>query len=67
MNVIQGAMVIVDLGTPNAKYYWRGQLLTAVDRVFIYRGQSMTVHHCGLDNTTIQQMREYGIKVKEVK
>ena len=66
MTTAQGALVIADLGTPNAKYFWNGRQLTEVVKVFVYRGSSLTITHRGLDSATIEQMQAYGIKLKEV-
>ena len=67
MTTAQGSLVIIDLGTPNVKYLWNGRQLTEIVKVFVYRGSSLTITHNGLDVETIEQMRAYGIKVKEVK
>lgn len=67
MITTQGALVAVDLGTPDVKYFWNGRQLTEVVKIFVYRGTSLTVMHNGLDNETIGQMRAHGIKVKEMR
>ena len=64
MVTMQGALVIVDLGTENVKYLWKGVVQTAITKVFVDRGTSLTVHHSGLDADVIKEMKEYGIKVK---
>ena len=64
MVTMQGALVIVDLGTENVKYLWKGVVQTAITKVFVYRGTSLTVHHNGLDEAVVNEMKEYGIKVK---
>ena len=67
MTTARGSLVMVDLGTPDAKYYWNGRQLMEIVKVFVYRGSSLTITHNGLDNATIEQMRAYGIRVKEQK
>ena len=67
MVTTQGALVIIDLGTPNVKYFWKGNILENVVKVFVYKGTSLTVTHNGLAPETIAEMKAYGIKVKEVK
>ena len=67
MNIAQGSLTIIDLGTPNVKYFWKGTLLTEIIKVFVYKGNSLTITHNGLTEDIIQQMKEYGIKVKEQK
>lgn len=67
MNIAQGSLTIIDLGTPNVKYFWKGTLLSEIVKVFVYRGVSLTITHNGLTEEVIKEMKEYGLKVKEVK
>ena len=67
MVTMQGALVIIDLGTENVKYLWKGSMLESVVKVFVYRGTSLTVTHNGLSDEVVAEMKAYGIKVKEVK
>ena len=67
MNIAQGSLVIIDLGTPNVKYFWKGSMLESVVKVFVYKGTSLTVTHNGLSEGIKQEMKDYGIKIKEVK
>lgn len=67
MVTLQGSFMILDLGTPNVKYFWKGQELQGIIKVFVYKGTSVTVSV--LDKTLIpySEMKEYGLKIKEVK
>ena len=67
MNIAQGSLTIIDLGTPNVKYFWKGTLLTEIIKVFIHKGTSLTITHNGLPEVIKQEMKDYGIKIKEVK
>ena len=67
MNVVQGSLVILDLGTPNVKYVWKGKELRGVVKVFVYKGTSLTVTVVDKGVVPVDEMKAYGIKVKEVK
>ena len=78
MNVMQGSLIILDLGTPNVKYMWKGTELHGVVKVFVYKGTSLTVtvadKGASLTVTVVDkeavpvdEMKAYGIKVKEVR
>ena len=65
MNVIQGSLVILDLGTPNVRYMWKGSELQGVVKVFVYKGASMTMTVVDKMLVPVDELRAYGIKVKE--
>ena len=67
MTTLQGAFMVLDLGTPNVKYFWKGQELQGVVKMFVYKGTSVTL--TVQDKTLIPyaEMKEYGLKIKEVK
>ena len=67
MVMLSGSFVVVDLGSPTVKYLWKGQELQGIIKVFVYKGTSVTISV--LDKTLIPyaEMKEYGLKIKEVK
>ena len=67
MNVMQGSLVVIDLGTPNVKYMWKGKELQGVVKVFVYKGTSLTVTVVDKNAVPADEMKAYGIKVKEEK
>ena len=67
MTATQGSLVIIDLGTPDVKYFWKGSMLESVVKVFVYKGTSLTVTHNGLSAEVVAEMKAYGIKVKELR
>ena len=67
MNVMQGSLVILDLGTPNVKYMWKGSELQGVVKVFVYRGTSLTITVKDKSVVPVEELRAYGIKVKELR
>ena len=67
MNVVQGSLVILDLGTPNVRYMWKGSELQGVVKVFVYKGTSVTLTVVDKTLVPVDELRAYGIKVKEVK
>ena len=66
MNVMQGSLVILDLGTPNVKYMWKGSELQGVVKVFVYRGTSLTLTVVDKTLVPVDELKAYGIKVKEL-
>ena len=66
MNVMQGSLVILDLGTPNVKYMWKGSELQGVVKVFVYRGTSLTLTVVDKTAVPVDELKAYGIKVKEL-
>lgn len=67
MNVMQGSLVILDLGTPNVKYMWKGSELQGVVKVFVYKGTSLTVTVVDKSVVPVDEMKAYGINVKEIR
>ena len=66
MNVLQGAFTILDLGKPTAKYFFNGQELQGVVKVFVYKGTSVTLTVVDKTLLPVAELKAYGIKVKEV-
>ena len=67
MNVMQGSLIILDLGTPNVKYMWKGTELQGVVKVFVYKGTSVTLTVVDKLLLPVTELKAYGIKVKELK
>ena len=67
MNVMQGSLVILDLGTPNVKYMWKGSELRGVVKVFVYKGTSLTITVKDKSVVPVEELITYGIKVKELR
>ena len=65
MNVLQGAFTILDLGKPTARYFFNGQELQGVIKVFVYKGTSVTLTVSDKSVLPIAELKAYGIKVKE--
>ena len=65
MNVLQGAFTVVDLGKPTARYFFNGQELQGVIKVFVYKGISVTLTVSDKSVLPIAELKAYGIKVKE--
>ena len=66
MNVMQGSLVIIDLGTPNVKYMWKGKELQGVVKMFVYKGTSVTLTVVDKEVLPVAELKAYGIKVKEL-
>ena len=66
MNIVQGSFVVVDLGTVNVKYLWKGVELQGVVKMFVYRGASVTLTVVDKTLLPVAELRAYGIKVKEL-
>ena len=66
MNVLQGAFTILDLGRPTAKYFFNGQELQGVVRMFVYKGTSVTLTVINKEVLPLAELKAYGIKVKEL-
>lgn len=66
MNIMHGSFVVVDLGTPNVKYLWKGQELQCVVKMFVYRGTNVTLTVVDKTLLPVAELRAYGIKVKEL-
>ena len=67
MNIMQGSFVVLDLGTTNAKYLWKGTELAGVVKMFVYRGTSITLTVVDKEVLPVAELKAYGIKIKEVK
>ena len=66
MNVLQGAFAILDLGKPSARYFFNGQELQGVIKVFVYKGTSVTLTVINKEALPVAELKAYGIKVKEL-
>ena len=66
MNVLQGAFTVLDLGKPTAKYFFNGQELQGVVRMFVYKGTSVTLTVVNKEALPLAELKVYGIKVKEL-
>ena len=66
MNIMQGSLVILDLGTPNVKYVWKGVELQGVVKMFVYKGTSVTLTVINKEVLPVAELKAYGIKVKEL-
>ena len=67
MNVLQGAFTTLDVGKPSARYFFNGQELQGVVKMFVYKGTSVTLTVVDKTLLPVAEMKAYGIKVKEVK
>ena len=67
MNIMQGSLVVLDLGTPNVKYVWKGVELQGVVKMFVYKGTSVTLTVINKEVLPVAELKAYGIKVKEAK
>ena len=66
MNVLQGAFTILDLGKPSARYFFNGQELQHVVKMFVYKGTSVTLTVADKGVLPVVELKAYGIKVKEI-
>ena len=66
MNVLQGAFTILDLGKPTARYFFNGQELQHVVKIFVYKGTSVTLTVTDKSALPVAELKAYGIKVKEI-
>ena len=67
MNVLQGAFTTLDVGKPSARYFFNGQELQGVVKMFVYKGTSVTLTVVDKNAVPVDEMKTYGIKVKELK
>ena len=65
MNILQGSFTILDLGKPTAKYFFNGQELQGIVKVFVYKGTSVTLTVVDKTLVPVDGLKAYGIKVKE--
>lgn len=67
MTTTVGKLVIIDLGKETAQYFWNGKRLTGISGVFVYRKTSVTLYASDKSVLPIDELKAYGIKVKEAK
>lgn len=67
MNVLSGKLMILDLGTPNVKYFWYGEEIPNVVKVFVYKGTRLSMTVSNKEAVPYAEMKAYGINVKEQK
>ena len=66
MNVLQGAFTTLDVGKPSARYFFNGQELQGVVKMFVYKGTSVTLTVINKEVLPVAELKAYGIKVKEL-
>ena len=66
MNVLQGAFATLDVGKPSARYFFNGQELQGVVKMFVYKGTSVTLTVVDKTLLPVAELKAYGIKVKEL-
>lgn len=66
MNVLQGAFTTLDVGKPSARYFFSGQELQGVVKMFVYKGTSVTLTVVDKEVLPVAELKAYGIKVKEL-
>lgn len=66
MNVLQGSFTVLDLGKPTARYFFNGQELQHVVKMFVYKGTSVTLTVADKSVLPVAELKAYGIKVKEI-
>ena len=66
MNVLQGAFTTLDVGKPSARYFFNGQELQGVAKMFVYKGTSVTLTVVDKTLLPVAELKAYGIKVKEL-
>ena len=66
MNVLQGAFTTLDVGRPTARYFFNGQELQGVVKMFVYKGTSVTLTVINKEVLPAAELKAYGIKVKEL-
>ena len=66
MNVLQGAFTTLDVGKPSARYFFNGQELQGVVKMFVYKGTSVTLTVINKEILPVAELKAYGIKVKEL-
>ena len=66
MNVLQSAFTTLDVGKPSARYFFNGQELQGVVKMFVYRGTSVTLTVADKSVLPVAELKAYGIKVKEI-
>ena len=66
MNVLQGAFTALDVGKSSARYFFNGQELQGVVKMFVYKGTSVTLTVVDKSVLPVAELKAYGIKVKEI-
>ena len=66
MTTTSGSFVIIDIGLPTVKYFWKGIPLEGVSKIFVYKGTSITLTVKDKTILPIDDLKSYGIKVKEL-
>ena len=66
MNVLQGSFTILDLGKQTARYFFNGQELQGVVKVFVYKGTGVTLTVADKSAVPVAALKAVGIKVKEI-
>ena len=66
MNVLQGTFTTLDVGKPSARYFFNGQELQGVVKMFVYKGTSVTLTVINKEVLPLAELKAYGIKVKEL-
>ena len=67
MTTLQGAFTTLDLGKPSARYFFNGQELQGIIKVFVYKGTSITLTCKDKTLLPLDELKAYGIKIKEIK
>ena len=67
MTTLQGAFVTVGLGSINPKYMWNGKELQGIIKMFVYHGTSITLTCKDKSLLPLNELKTYGIKIKEIK
>lgn len=68
MTITSGSFLILDLGLPTVKYFWKGKQLSGIIKVFVYKGISVTItYDINNSDLPVDEMKEYGLKLKGVK
>ena len=66
MNILQGAFTTLDVGKQTARYFFNGQELQGVVKMFVYKGISVTLTVVDKTLLPVAELKAYGIKVKEL-
>lgn len=64
MNIVQGSLVVINLGMEGTKYLWNGRELEGVTKVFVYNGDKLTITVKDKSVIPVSELKASGIKVK---
>lgn len=64
MNIVQGSLVVINLGMEGTKYLWNGKQLDGVTKVFVYNGDKLTITVKDKSVIPVSELKASGIKVK---